>query len=77
MRDFGRTGGSPAQRVRGGQADRHLRDYRQNIGSESKGRQVDRDLREYGRTGELPSQRVLADGLIAISESTADRQITG
>ena len=45
MRDFGRTGVLPAQRVRGGRADRHLRDYRQNIGSESKGRQVDRHLR--------------------------------
>ena len=57
-------------RVRGGRVDRHLRDYRQNIGSESKGRQVDHHFREYGRTGGSPSQRVLADGRIAIPEST-------
>ena len=57
-------------KVRGGWADRHLRDYRQNMGSESKCRQVDRHLREYGRTGGSPSQRVRVDWWIAISEST-------
>ena len=46
----------PGQRVRGGRADRHLRDYRRNPSSESKGGRTDRHPREYGRTGGSPYQ---------------------